>query len=55
MSKGKHIEKGESKMEKRYNSKIEYMGEVVEEVCMNCLTVLVAAAVVGSFLLLIIK
>jgi hypothetical protein len=42
-------------MEKKYNSKIEYAWQVLEEVSMNCMTLLVTAAVVGSFVLLVIK
>jgi len=39
-------------MEKKYNSKIEYISEVMEEICMCCLTFLVAVTVVGSLFLL---
>jgi hypothetical protein len=35
-------------MEKKYNSKIEYISEVMEEICMGCLTFLVAVTVVAS-------
>jgi hypothetical protein len=42
-------------MEKQYNSKIEYAWEVLEETCMNCLTLLVAATVIGSFFFIAIK
>ena len=42
-------------MENKNNSKVEYAWQVLEEASLNCMTFMVAAAVVGSFILLIVK
>jgi len=38
-------------MEKKYNGKIDYISGVMEEICMGCLTFLVAVIVVASLFL----
>lgn len=42
-------------MEKKYNSKFENLGEFFEDMSLTYMTCLIAATVVGSLLLLIVK